>query len=485
MAYKKAPPKVSGKSFRTADSFQNFIAHVGQGTGNQNDGARYGFNPVTRNRLQMEWVYRGSWIAGQAVDCVAEDMTREGIEINTSVKPDEIQEFDKDVATLRVWDQLSETIKWSRLYGGSVAFMMIDGQNESTPLRLETIRKDQFKGLLPLDRWMLNPSLSDLVSDYGPYFGKPKYYTTTPDAMGMPRMKIHYSRVIRMEGVLLPYWQRTTENLWGQSIVERLWDRLVAFDSTTTGAAQMVYKAHLRTYKVEGLRDIIAAGGKAYAGLLKQIEMIRIFQSNEGITLMDAKDEFETHQYAFAGLDALLMQFGQQLSGALGIPLVRLFGQSPGGLNSTGESDLRTYYDNIKRQQVSSIGPGLEKLYRVMFISKFGSPPPDKFELNFVPLWQLSAKEKSENADRNTKAITTAYEAQIIKRATALRELKEQSRETGLFTSIQEDEINEAENDQTPSPEALGLEIPKPAVAPGAQGAGKPKAAKPGLRAVS
>ncbi|MDR0067321.1 DUF1073 domain-containing protein, partial [Acinetobacter sp. 11520] len=77
----------------------------------------------------------------------------------------------------------------------------------------------------------------------------------------------------------------------------------------------------------------------------------RQWQSNEGLTLMDADDTYEAHQYNFSGLDNILLQFGQQISGATGIPLVRLFGQSPAGLNATGESDLANYYDNINQQQ--------------------------------------------------------------------------------------------------------------------------------------
>jgi hypothetical protein len=38
----------------------------------------------------------------------------------------------------------------------------------------------------------------------------------------------------------------------------------------------------------------------------------------------------------------VLLQFAQQLSGALNIPLTRLFGQSPAGMNSTGEGDLHS-----------------------------------------------------------------------------------------------------------------------------------------------
>lgn len=65
----------------------------------------------------------------------------------------------------------------------------------------------------------------------------PRYYDTVADAQAMPNWRIHYSRVIRIDGVDLPYWQRIAENGWGQSVTERLWDRLVAFDSTTEGAA--------------------------------------------------------------------------------------------------------------------------------------------------------------------------------------------------------------------------------------------------------
>ena len=55
----------------------------------------------------------------------------------------------------------------------------------------------------------------------------------------------------------------------GMSVVERIWDRLTAFDSATVGAAQLVYKAHLRTYSVEKLRELIALGGPAFEALLK------------------------------------------------------------------------------------------------------------------------------------------------------------------------------------------------------------------------
>ena len=255
----------------TADGFQNFAARLGLGAGSQQDQSTYGFDFLSRDRLKLEAMYRSSWIVGQVVDVVAEDMTREGINIRGLDDPKDAELIQAKLDELEIWNEITNVIKWGRLYGGAIAVMLVDGQNVSTPLNIDTVSKDQFKGLMVLDRWLVQPTLQDLVTEYGPDFGMPKYYDVIADSLGLSNQRIHYSRIIRFDGVDLPYWQRIAENLWGQSVIERLLDRLVAFDSTTTGIAQLVYKAHLRTYKVKGLRSIIAAGGKALDGLIKQM----------------------------------------------------------------------------------------------------------------------------------------------------------------------------------------------------------------------
>ena len=436
---------------RTVDSFQNFAARVGLGAGNQHDHARYGIDFISRNRQQLEAMYRSSWVVGQAVDVVAEDMTRAGINIKGDMPPDDLEKLNKAFESLRLWDEICNTIKWGRLYGGCIAVMLIDGQQISTPLNVDTISKGQFKGMLVLDRWLVQPTLQELVTEYGPDFGMPKYYTVVADSFGLSNQKIHHSRVIRIDGVDLPYWQRVAENLWGQSVIERLFDRLTAFDSTTAGTAQLVYKAHLRTYKVKDLRNIIATGGKAFEGLVKQIEHIRLWQSNEGLTLMDAEDAFEAHQYGFSGLSDVLLQFGQQLSGALQIPLVRLFGQSPAGLNSSGDSDLRTYYDNIAQQQERRLRSPLTTLLRVLSYSVLGKPLAENTSFDFTPLWQLGAPEKATYASTVTTSVLAAEEAGIVSRKTALKELRQSSEVTGIWTNITDEDIEEAE-DEPPAP---------------------------------
>ncbi|WP_250538800.1 MULTISPECIES: DUF1073 domain-containing protein [unclassified Caballeronia] len=437
----------SAKRWVAGDSFQNFEARVGYGTNNQTSGSGYGFDFISRNRIQLEAMYRSSWVVGAVVDCVADDMTRAGIEIESDLPPDQMDRIHAAFERMAIWDRINDTVRWSRLYGGAIGVMMIDGQSMRTPLNLDSIAQDQFKGILVLDRWLVQPSLNDLVTDFGPDLGQPKFYDIVADSMALARQRIHYSRVIRLDGVELPYWQKISENLWGQSVVERLFDRLIAFDSTTAGAAQLVYKAHLRTLAVDGLREVIGMGGPALEALIKNVDMIRRFQSNEGVTLIDAKDTFESHQYSFSGLDNVLLQFGQQLSGATGIPLVRLFGQSPAGLSATGESDVRNYYDNIKQQQERRLRLPLTRLLEVIVRSELGTEPPEGFQFGFNPLWQLSDSEKADIAQKNTDTVTKAYDDGLISQQTALKELRQSSHITGVWSNITDEMINEADDE--------------------------------------
>lgn len=469
-----APAKpASPKALHAQDSFQNVAARLGIGTNNLSTGSRYGFNPISRNHTELEWMYRGSWVCGTVVDCVADDMTRAGVEITGDIDPEAMDDFHTVMNSLAIWSEVNDTIKWGRLYGGAIAVMLIDGQDPATPLRIDAVGKNAFKGLMVLDRWMIQPSLNDLVTEFGPHLGKPKFYQVVTTDPGVPGQKLHYTRCLRIDGVGLPYWQRIAENGWGMSVIERLFDRLVAFDSTTQGAAQLVYKAHLRTMKVDGLRQIVAAGGKALEGLMRNIEMIRLMQSNEGMTVIDAKDEFEVNQYTFSGLDNVLLQFGQQLSGASGIPLVRLFGQSPAGLNSTGESDIRNYYDGISQQQERRLRLPFDPIIRVT-AKAYGIPLPDNFGYKFNPLWQLSEKEKSEIGKQDAEAVTNVEGAGIIGRKTALKELKQSSRVSGKFSNITDEEIEAAEEDPPAPGELDGAEDD-----PGASGPQNEPAADP------
>jgi len=417
------------------DGFQNLLLKLGEGSTVQSGG--YTNTRISRNYPQLDAMYRSSWIVGQAVDAVAEDMTRAGISL-MGIKPENAAKMQRQMTRMGLWQGITQNIKWGRLYGGSIAVMMIDGQDLRSPLRMETIGKGQFTGLKVFDRWSAAPNLTYKIMD-GMQMGLPEYYNIS--RLGLT---IHHSRVIRQIGIELPYYESEREEFWGASIVERLYDRLLPFDTATAGAAQLMSKAHLRTVQVEGLREILAQGGIAEENLIKMFYLMGRLQSTEGVTLLDATDKFEAHSYTFSGVEGIITQFAQQISGATGIPLVRLMGQSPAGLNSTGESDMRMYNDNIAQQQESRLRLGLQKLLDVLHWSTIGSAPEDDFDFSFNPLKQLDAKERAETAERMVKTIVEAYGENLIDRPTAMMELQAVAELTSMFGNIDQTMIDEA-----------------------------------------
>lgn len=451
---KRAARAENAERKRTRDSYQNFALKLGIGTDNALSGSTYGFNPITRNKILLEWMYRGSWLAGVAIDLPAEDMTRAGIEIHADdVDPEGIETIHRDMLQQGVWSGVCDTLRWGRLYGGAIGVIQVEGQDMKTPLRVDTVGKNQFRGVSALDRWMVTPDLSRIVTAPGPSLGCPEFYDVVADVPGFGGRRIHHSRTFRVLGISLPFWQSVSENMWGISVLERLYDRMVAFDSATQGAAQLAYKSFIRTYKIDKMREALAQGGDAEDNLVRSVQMMSKFQGVEGITLIDAKDTYEGHdKTSFAGLSDVLIQFGQQISGALQTPLVRLFGQSPAGLNSSGESDLRTYYDGVKQKQERELRAPMATMVQLSARSR-GVELPDEFNIEFRSLWQLTEQQKAEVAERDTRTALAAEERGIASVKTVLQELQTGSRVTGRWTNVTDDMIRDADDELPPRPD--------------------------------
>lgn len=465
----KTQDKAVPERQKTIDGFANFVSRLGIGPQQQNNlsASGYTFNLWTRNRLQLEAGYRGSWLVGQVIDVIADDMTRAGITISTNEGAENITKLQAAMSRLQIWQSICSLIKWSRLYGGAIGVLQIEGQNLGSPLNLETIGKNQFKGISVYDRCQLNPDLTNVIST-GADMGLPKYYNiilggNLSSVSDRPngQVTVHHSRCIRMIGIELPFWQAITEMMWGESVLERLWDRLISFDDATLSAANLIDRAQLRTVRVDGLREIIAAGGPAYDGLVQMFEMVRQFQSSQGLTILDKADEMQFDTYSFAGLSDILLQFGQQVSGASGIPLIRLFGQSPAGLSATGDADIRMYYDNINAQQEARMRNPMETIIQVMYRSLFGLPCPEDLEFQFTPLWQMSAMDKATISKSNTETILAAFQEGAIDKPTMMSELRDTQGEFGLFGNITDEMIEEAKFEEPPLPMEGQLQDPK------------------------
>jgi phage-related protein (TIGR01555 family) len=501
--YETGTPLATVTAGKFRDAFVNYQHQLGVGANNILTTSSASFNPISRIRVLLEWMYRAQFVCKNAVDVIPEDMTREGAIITGPMKPKDMRKIEMRAMKLNLWANIRACLKWARLYGGCIGFIVIKGQEPSTPLRMETVGEDQFMGIYPLDRWMVDPSLELLVTDFGsPDIGKPMFYRVTADAPALPRMKIHHTRAIRFISQEQPYWQSVQENLWGLSVFESIQDCITSFDLARIGAAQLIDKSFIRTFKLEGLKELIGSNSVAYEGVRAYVDFMRSMQGIEGITLMDTKDEYEGHEHgAFSGIADILIEFRQHLSGALQTPQTKLFGQAPSGMNATGESDMRNYYDMIKSRQVTDLGYPLTGIVYPLLAQSCSVKWKEEYGIAFKPLWQPTELEKSTIAKNITDTVLAAEEKGTVSTKTAMMELKQQSHLTGVWSNITEEDIEAAVDvpvpaanivmpgdpgqpslaGGSPKPKPPGGGAPKPAAKPAAKPAGngaKPAPAK-------
>lgn len=480
-ALDKAPEPQPIRS-RALDAFSNVLARLGAGTPNLLEGTEYSLQRMSRDFNTLNALYRESWIVRRIIDVIPADMLKNWITITSGLDPDVEKRLSLTLRRTQLIDKLKRGMQWGRLYGGALGVMLVkhQGYDLSQPLQLDWIMPGDFAGLLIFDRWNgVNPS-SELIEDISdPDYGFPKYYTVT-DPAGGGSVKIHHSRVIRFTGNTLPFWEEIAEMQWGASVIESIFDELRKRDNVSWNIAQLTFMANIRVLKMQDLGQLLAAtDNESQAELLRTLEAQNMLLNNMGMQVMDAADGLETHQYTFGGLADCYQQFIMDISGAAEIPVTRLFGRSPSGLNATGESDLQNYYDMIAEKQESYLRPILNKVLPPFIISTLGSLPDD-FDFEFDPVAEPTDKERADLAKCGTDNVVAAYNAGLISQRTALKELKQQSERTGVWTNITDEDIERA-SDTVEQPGEMGgmfgdmgcgEESPQQARAPVRQGVG-------------
>ena len=243
------------------DTYQNLAANLGIGSNNLTETARYVMTRFTWDYWTLNVLYRNNWIAKAIIDKPANEMMKNGFEIQSQVDPSKIEKIMQVWKRTKTKDKFLDCIKWARLYGGCILVPMIENQPDmSEPLDFDTIMPDSYRGCFLVDRWSgVSPSV-ELISDISdPDFGKPEHYIVSSDSI-KKSIKIHHSRIIKMVGRTLPYWEETAEDYWGASELEHVFEELKKRDNTSSNIAFLIFLANIRVFKMQSLGRLINLG---------------------------------------------------------------------------------------------------------------------------------------------------------------------------------------------------------------------------------
>ena len=386
----------NGDSSLRADGLVNALT----GMGTRRDKSQYtNSTPIVfLTQEELENLY-SEWIPKRIVDIVAEQSTRKGFKVlfgGEGAAAEEVSGIEQVIEDLYILENLGLASKNARLFGGAVILLYIDdGRPADQPVDYRNIRS--VEGMEVLDRWQIAPVINeDALYDYAK---ATHYQIISGDLIRQPQLtKIHKDRILRFDGEWLPYRIRQRNYGWGMSTLQSAYDSFRFYSTGISSAATLLTEFDIFVHKLRGLSSMLAAGKeKDVRDRLVLNDMSKSIY--RGYAIDAEKEELEFISRNFGGVGEILEKLRIDIIGASQIPHTILFGESPGGLGSTGRSEERDFAKHLGDYQASHYKRPLQQLMKMIMLSKDGPTEgrlPESWRVKFNDLFELNEREKAD-----------------------------------------------------------------------------------------
>lgn len=370
---------------------------------------------VPKSVMELDNLNKSNATARKIIDRPVQDMFRQGYYFG-GIAGVQLQKLISELDRLKIDVHLSKAMSLARLHGKSYILL---ATNDNKPLSepINTSKGLSYITTLSISKLAAGSEMRPASEAQGEY-DKPVYYRLQ-QGTGTPNQIVHHSRLIEIK------WRG------GDSVLQSIHAELLRYASVNANAASLVHEAKIDIIKTPNLAEQIEQHADS---IVKRFSLVGMLKGNNGTVLLDKEEEYHSKQYNFSGLPDLMQEFAVQLSGAADIPFTILFGRSPAGLNSTGEHDLKNYYDTVSSYQRDYLHPVLQQLLDI--IGGYLLPNED-INLIFAPLWQVDEKTLSEIEKNNAERDIKYLENGIITEAQIAKQLVEQD----TYTVIDDEHI--------------------------------------------
>lgn len=340
-------------------------------------------------------LWQGNWLAARGIEIWPDEMTRAGWELQIDDESELATDVEQFVEDLGLDDRLWDGLAYERAYGGGAVLLGVNDAAGSlaVPLREESIQSFEF--LLELEPCELQAATWYGGEARGPKVGRPRTYWLQPftqaGAVAM-REEIHESRLLIFDGIRVSRRQVHGEDGWGSSQLSRVYSEIRDYGLTWGSASRIMQTFNRTIVKMQNLYELLAQDGDAVRARMIALEVARdVF----GVDLIDSEEEIGDQARNVTGLADLLQEFAIQVAAAFNVPLTKLMGRSPAGMNATGEFDQKSWYDNVDAARQKKLKRKILKVCRLAMIAR-GDTAPNQMSVKFGSLFQPSDKETAE-----------------------------------------------------------------------------------------
>jgi phage-related protein (TIGR01555 family) len=356
-------------------------------------------------------------------EIMAKEMTRKWIKLVSPLgkggsgadrtgRAEKIQLIAQDLRKFRVRDAFRNALQLDGFFGRAHIFLDF-GDRRSPELATPLIRNKSKIGINKLRRLQVVEPMWTYPAQYNASNPlEPTFYS--PESWWVNGIEVSASRLLTLVGREVPDMLKPTYSFGGLSLSQMAKPYVDNWLRARQSVSDLMHSFSVMVLKTNMASMLTAPmnadGTLAFSSgdnLWNRIELFNLTRDNRGTMVVDKEMEELTNVSAsLASLDKLQAQAQEQMASVVGIPLVVLLGITPSGLNASSEGEIRVFYDWILAQQEDLVRDPLSSVIDVIQINRFGEIDPD-ITFEFVPLYQLSAKELAEmrEIDARTDAI--------------------------------------------------------------------------------
>jgi len=206
---------------------------------------------------------------------------------------------------------------------------------------------------------------------------------------------VHESRTLRFDGRVPDDEAQTYNDFWADSLYNIYWPAMSRYIAGQDSIASVLFLMGVTVYKIQGLLGL-AQNPTAAAAYSRVMGIRHAARSMHRALLLDSKEDHAFHSPSLSGLKDVTEGQMLRISAVTGIPLTRLFGRAPAGLNATGEAETATYHERLSARRTFQVDPALEHVIGVYLRSPdgpTGGVEPATWSLSWDP-FSLQTREE-------------------------------------------------------------------------------------------
>lgn len=363
--------------------------------------------------------YETNGLFAKIIDAPAEEAVKHGFTLE-GITDAKIEDLATEALDELDWEEVATTcIKWARLFGGSMAVMLIDdGRGLEEPLDWRNIKS--IEDIRVFDRSRIQPDYGSIYH-YDPHephrargsrLGMPEWYQVFSRS---GNFVVHDSRCLTFQNGILP--EITTNSIyrvWGVPEYLRI-NRAIRDAEVAHGSAPKLLDRSVQPiYKMRDLSAELATE-EGEDRVIKRLQAIDMAKGLMNTIAIDSEgEEYDFRTFQFSGVSSVIESSCNFLSAVTSIPQTILFGRSPAGMNATGHADFENWYNYVERIQKRMLRKNLRYLLNIIFKAGIAQKKLDKMptvNIKFNPLWNLT--EEEEIAIEQQKAQAQLARAQV------------------------------------------------------------------------